>query len=113
MSRCARGWSHIAWGLRHPVKAVAVTLAAIPSVRRHVLCTTAIADHPMHRTMRRAQWAEWEAKGLIAEDHPAGCFYGSFAGAYPDKWHIPAGADCPLNHGPDPILLAAAEDTKP
>lgn len=51
-------------------------------------------------------WAEMErAEAKLPEDHPAGCFFGSFAGAYSDRWHIPAGVDCPLDHGTDPIRL--------
>lgn len=38
-------------------------------------------------------------------DHPAGCFYGSFIGAYPDAWHIPYGVECELDHGDEPIHL--------
>jgi hypothetical protein len=42
--------------------------------------------------------------------HPAGCFYGSFAEAYPDKWHIPYGVECGLDHGIDPIQLERPGD---
>lgn len=38
-------------------------------------------------------------------DHPAGCFYGSFAEAYDEAWHIPAGVECGLDHGAKPIRL--------
>lgn len=38
-------------------------------------------------------------------DHPAGCFYGSFVGAYPDAWHIPKDSKCDLPHGDDAIYL--------
>jgi hypothetical protein len=43
-------------------------------------------------------------------DHPQGCFYGSFLGAYPDRWHIPFDSNCPLDHGDDPIRLDAPYD---
>lgn len=40
-------------------------------------------------------------------EHPAGCFYGSFAEAYPDAWHIPQGVECELDHGENPIRLGS------
>lgn len=43
------------------------------------------------------------------QEHPAGCFYGSFLAAYPDAWHIPFDVDCPLDHGKNPIRLEAPE----
>jgi hypothetical protein len=45
-------------------------------------------------------------------DHPAGCFYGSFAGAYSDRWHIPQGVECGLDHGEDPMRLGADADER-
>lgn len=105
MSRRARAWSHLTWAVRHPARLVVVAFSAIPAVRRHVLDTTPLKDHPSYNRMTRALWAEWEAKGLLIMDHPAGCFYGSFAEAYPDAWHIPHSADCGLPHGPSPIQL--------
>ena len=39
------------------------------------------------------------------DNHPLGCFFGSFGYAYPDNWHIPRGVSCLLYHGPDPIQL--------
>ncbi len=44
-------------------------------------------------------------------DHPAGCFYGSFAGAYPDVWHVVRGSGCDLPHGDEIVWLAPKEDT--
>ena len=43
----------------------------------------------------------------VPHEHPAGCFYGSFADAYPDAWHIPHGVECRLDHGTSPIHLNA------
>ncbi len=44
----------------------------------------------------------------VPTDHPAGCFYGSFGG-YDDNWHIPAEAQCGLDHGERPIQLERKE----
>jgi hypothetical protein len=105
MSKAAWVGSHVAWALRHPVKLAVVSLAAIPAVRRHVLFTTPIKDHSMWPTMERSYRAQINDLWKRVGDHPAGCFYGSFAEAYPDNWHIPWNVDCPLDHGPDPIKL--------
>lgn len=40
-------------------------------------------------------------------EHPSGCFYGSFMDAYDDRWHIPYGVSCELDHGATPIHLEA------
>lgn len=46
-----------------------------------------------------------EAVRAVPHEHPAGCFYGSFAEAYPDAWHIPHDSGCRLDHGENPIQL--------
>lgn len=116
LTRWQRGRSHLAWALRHPVKAVVVGLAGIPGVRRHVLSTTPIKDHPLYAPIDRAhrrtvETLKAEARGIdLTMDHPAGCFYGSFANAYPDIWHIPWNADCPFDHGEDATRLLPPRD---
>jgi len=42
-------------------------------------------------------------------DHPLGCFYGSFAGAYPDVWHVVRGNGCDLPHGDEVAYFGAAD----
>lgn len=54
---------------------------------------------------RPMQPVKVEEVRAIPHEHPAGCFYGSFVEAYDDKWHIPHGADCKLDHGEEPIQL--------
>lgn len=75
----------------------------VPGVRDYVLNTTPLKDHPMYSVVEKALH-----KGQPIMDHPAGCFWGSFMGAYQDRWHIPYGVDCPLDHGDDPIRLERA-----
>ena len=47
----------------------------------------------------------------VSAEHTAGCFYGSFLGAYSDRWHIPSGVECSLDHGDNPIRLEIPNDS--
>lgn len=111
MPRWERAREHVTWALRHPYWALCFNVARLGRVRKYALDSTPHKELVALPVVRVLLWHEWERKGLIVEDHPAGCFYGTFLDAYPDNWHIPYGVECELPHGPDPIQLQAPGGT--